>query len=393
MNPPFAFEGPPQAALVDRAHALLALRAANFVYGHGCDCSYESRYGEALARTFWVRASTMPWTVEAWHLFISSPGKFGGNAFDPWDDRGAACRRLRAFALALVLPSCRSKIAELPEKKRCSKTRSTYELDLFGCATHWVTYAKSLMRKRSWSFVPTGGAQSELEPHPMAGFSSDLIRGEKCKRQFSSEWRDNSIDERRDEPPADGNVIPNFCAFSFWAGLHDVHKPAYNYGCACCTEKDQERRGGVALRVVDFASPNDEREAPVLLDKVKFEMGAVHLDFKVEGSPLVLTVSGMVCSMPPAEESTTFLLRHWKKGAARVDAANKADEKYFEEDYFVGYDSIYEGGEHEARTRYLAARRSVAVQAPAPASYAGESDAGGEVGNAVLSCTRPRAIC
>ena len=360
--PIMPFLGAPQAALLDRAHAMLALRSANFFYGYGCDCCWRAKYGEALARTFWARASRMPWTIEAWHVFVTRPGvkqhwrgwdvPFDAE-FDPHEtwNGDAACQRLRDFAVALVPPESRSKIKELPA--RTQEEQSMLRLDLFGSPTHWVDYDEGAKCERSWQTI----RHERLEPgveRPKPGRrifalrgSTPLTRSERC-----GGWWDNRPDERRAEPPAE--VIPNFCAFSFRPGLHDVHKPDY-IDCACCMDETQRRRGGFAVRVADLGNPNEEDDADgvpwVVLDTVCFEQGAVHLDFKVPGSPLLLTVSGTVHAMPPPERSDAFCLRHWKGASptSKASDGDTADRKYLRKRYFINEDELFETEEKRLR--------------------------------------------
>ena len=343
------FSGPPQAALVDRVHALLALRSANFNFGRGCDCCWESRYGEALARTFWARAATMPWCVEAWHVYVASPevvvrswGRETGDEleFDPWAEN--TCQRLRAFALALVPSESRSKIAVLPEKDRPPEQRLTRRVDLFGAATHTVDFAADLTETRYRA------GQPRTEPHRCAGQRVLVLRGKtpitRTERCGGGWWDGSKIDEQRNEPPSD--VIQNFCAFSFRPYQGDVHHSYDEDDVECYYTATTKRRGGFAVRAADLCSPNafrdsddedsddDEREPslatlyspghgkPVLLRQVCFEQGCVHLTFQIEGSPLTLTVSGRVCAMPPPEDSDAYALRHKQRGS-------KADEEYF----------------------------------------------------------------
>jgi len=322
-------QGPPQAALVDRAHAVLALRAASF---------YHDDYGAALVETFWNRASAMPWVVDAWHVFVTCHDTSHYDEDDdqqdyrcrtdtgwrypalPFDPRGAHAKdleQLREFAAALPPPTG-PQLAGLPEEAGGLTDR----LDLFGGPTHWVDFGPAVSARTDARFLPRDRAGTR----ELFLRGRNLERGDRCT---SGWWGSHCapskiIDEIRAEPPAE--VIGGFCAFSFRPSYQDAHThDEYHdemFGPDIASrdcyyryeDTARRRRGGFALRAADLDSPNgfDDDNGAVQLEEVAFEPGGVHLSFSLEGSPLVLTVSGTIPALPPRESSDAYKLRHEK---------------------------------------------------------------------------------
>jgi len=118
-------------ALADRARAIVAHRSATILYGTNYYDSTRLRFvstraanfAKALSRTFFRRASSVPWPVDAWHVAIVCPR--GGFFHYPVDTAGARCAALRDFALSLVPPESADKIRALPSER-------LRRVDLFG---------------------------------------------------------------------------------------------------------------------------------------------------------------------------------------------------------------------------------------------------------------------
>ena len=102
----------PHVALLDRAHAVLAHRAAAHYYRDsvGYPGSEDDEcYGQALEKTFFARASMMPWPFDASEIYISRDDMETDDYasarppahFDATDPR---CAKFRTFALALAPP-------------------------------------------------------------------------------------------------------------------------------------------------------------------------------------------------------------------------------------------------------------------------------------------------
>ena len=118
-------------ALADRARAIVAHRSATILYGTNYYDSTRLRFvstraanfAKALSRTFFRRASSVPWPVDAWHVAIVCPR--GSSIYYPIDTAGARCAALRDFALSLVPPESADKIRALPSER-------LRRVDLFG---------------------------------------------------------------------------------------------------------------------------------------------------------------------------------------------------------------------------------------------------------------------
>ena len=138
---PFASGFAPQKALVDRAHVLLAHRACVFVEQ---DDRSDGDFFEALYRTFYGRASTLPWTIDAWHVYVTrcpgnteshddeGPGEWGREA-ETFDAADARCQALCAFAAELA-PAAAAAAGRL----RGASSGLTTRFDVFGAPTRWV---------------------------------------------------------------------------------------------------------------------------------------------------------------------------------------------------------------------------------------------------------------
>ena len=121
-------------ALADRARAIVAYRSATILYGTNYYDSTRpalrrfvstraTNFAKSLTRTFFRRASSVPWPVDAWHVAIVCPR---GEFFHyPVDTAGARCAALRDFALSLVPPESAAEIRALPSER-------ARRVDLFG---------------------------------------------------------------------------------------------------------------------------------------------------------------------------------------------------------------------------------------------------------------------
>ena len=121
-------------ALADRARAIVAYRSATILYGTNYYDSTRpalrrfvstraTNFAKSLTRTFFRRASSVPWPVDAWHVAIVCPR---GEFFHyPVDTAGARCAALRDFALSLVPPESAAEIRALPSER-------VRRVDLFG---------------------------------------------------------------------------------------------------------------------------------------------------------------------------------------------------------------------------------------------------------------------
>ena len=121
-------------ALADRARAIVAYRSATILYGTNYYDSTRpalrrfvstraTNFAKSLSRTFFRRASSVPWPVDAWHVAIVCPR--GGFFHYPVDTAGARCAALRDFALSLVPPESAAEIRALPSER-------VRRVDLFG---------------------------------------------------------------------------------------------------------------------------------------------------------------------------------------------------------------------------------------------------------------------
>lgn len=245
----------PHAALVDRAHAILAHRAAAFCYGIGCDCCEDARFGEAMELTFYGKASAMPWPIDAWHISIS---RKNGTAFNP---NSSICRKLRAFAIALAPSTAGDRLRELPAGER------TTRVDLFGAPTRWTDYAEGLLKQepQTYSFVPPGAARPDEgaeEPHPKAGTREFILGADPRENRWQ---RREGITHGSSEPPDD--VLSSFCAFSFLPAYADMQRDEYDW------DRDwsaaARRGGGYAMRAADLCVPDSGIERAEYRDFVE----------------------------------------------------------------------------------------------------------------------------
>ena len=121
-------------ALADRARAIVAYRSATILYGTNYYDSTRpalrrfvstraTNFAKSLTRTFFRRASSVPWPVDAWHVAIVCPR--GGFIQYPFDTAGVRCAALRDFALSLVPPESAAEIRALPSER-------VRRVDLFG---------------------------------------------------------------------------------------------------------------------------------------------------------------------------------------------------------------------------------------------------------------------
>ena len=237
----------PQKALVDRAHTLLAHRAALVLDG-------ETNYGdglETLYRTFYGRASTLPWAIDAWHVYVTrcpgvteshdddGPGEWGREA-ETFDAADARCQALCAFAAELA-PAAAAAAGRLRGASRGLTTR----FDIFGASTRWVD--RDVDGERITS-------DSEDENRKEAASREHLLGPHLGYNEFS-----HSPCNGRNEPPAD--VLAGFCAFSFRPHAEHVHNitdrgegidPPWDYPHSL---NAFGFRGGFAARAVDLRVP------------------------------------------------------------------------------------------------------------------------------------------
>ena len=245
---PFPSGFAPQKALIDRVHTLLAHRACVFVEQ---DDRTEGDFFEALYRTFYGRASTLPWTIDAWHVYVTrcpgdtesfddeGPGEWGREA-ETFDAADARCQALCAFAAELA-PAAAAAAGRLRGASRGLTTR----FDIFGASTRWVD--RDVDGERITS-------DSEDENRKEAASREHLLGPHLGYNEFS-----HSPCNGRNEPPAD--VLAGFCAFSFRPHAEHVHNitdrgegidPPWDYPHSL---NAFGFRGGFAARAVDLRVP------------------------------------------------------------------------------------------------------------------------------------------
>ena len=251
---PFPSGFAPQKALIDRVHVLLAHRACVFVEQ---DDRTEGDFFEALYRTFYGRASTLPWTIDAWHVYVTrcpgvtesfddeGPGEWGREAVT-FDAADARCQALCAFAAELAPAAAAGRL-------RGASRGLTTRVDVFGAPTRWVdrdadgerigceedTYYDSDVEGRK----EVASREYLLGPH--LGGSGPLSHGD-------------STSNGRNEPPAD--VLAGFCAFSFRPSDECVHFITDRNGEYGPWEYPNQLwtfafQGGFAARAVDLSVP------------------------------------------------------------------------------------------------------------------------------------------
>ena len=197
-------------AVADRAHAIVAHRSGMMVYGTDYFDELSVWRGDArdladrLSERFLRRASSMPWSIDAWHVSIVCDGELSFDASHP------RCSAFREFALSLVPPESAGEISELPSSEQ------TRRIDLFG--------------------TPLVQLGTELDGFRTHG-----------SRMHSGDYPDR--------------VIEAFCAFSFRPEHRDVsnhESPATQHSSSPfgVLSPFVWRRGGYAVRAADFREPD-----------------------------------------------------------------------------------------------------------------------------------------
>ena len=250
---PFASGFAPQKALVDRAHVLLAHRACVFVEQ---DDRSDGDFFEALYRTFYGSASTLPWTIDAWHVYVTrcpgdtesfdedGPGEWGREA-ETFDAADARCQALCAFAAELAPAVAAGRL-------RGASRGLTTRVDVFGAPTRWI--ARDADGERIGCEEDTY-YDSDVEGRKEVASREYLLGPHVGKGSMS---HGDSTSNGRDEPPAD--VLAGFCAFSFRPSDEQVHFITDRNGEYGPWEYPNQLwtfafRGGFAARAVDLSVP------------------------------------------------------------------------------------------------------------------------------------------